>query len=162
MNLVITSCANNDGTSRSGDLCTLLGTNLAGITAIRQGSNGGRTGSGGTLNTNNTGIGYYSLSTSGQNIVSITSTTGGYTGDYAIVAIRSNGTQGANSDKGTVVYLDFTIYSDTRTDGTPGGPGGATGGYFNDSVNITLNHRIDIVYPESTNLTNSWGTVTIS
>jgi hypothetical protein len=30
-----------------------------------------------------------------------------------------------------------------------------------DSINVTIRYRIDTVYPESTNLTNSWGTVTI-
>ena len=162
LNLVITSCANNDGTSRSSDLCTLLATNLASISAIRQATNGGRGGSGGTVNTNNTALGYYSLTTSGQTISQITSTTGGYTGDQITVYIRSNGTQGSYSDKGSVVYLDFTIYSAARTNGTPGGPGGAAGGFFNETVNITLNHRVDVVYPESTNLSNSWGTVTVS
>ena len=162
LNLVITSCTNNDGTSRSGDLCTLLATNLASISTIRQATNGGRGGSGGTVNTNNTALGYYSLTTSGQTISQITSTTGGYTGDQITVYIRSNGTQGSYSDNGSVVYLDFTIYSAARTNGTPGGPGGAAGGFFNETVNITLNHRVDVVYPESTNLSNSWGTVTVS
>lgn len=163
LNFVSISASANDGTARSSDWTNLLQNNFNGITAIRQASNGGRTGSGGTLNTNATSLGYYNSTTTDQILVSITSTGGGYTGDYMTVGYRTNGTQGSNSDKGSIIYLDFTVYSAARTDGTPGGPGGAAGGYFNDSLNVTWNHRVDVVYPETTNLaTASWGTVTIS
>ena len=168
LNLVTISVVNNDGTSRSGDWVTVIGTEFSGISAIRQGSNGGRSGSGGTVNTNNTALGYYSLTTSAQTISQITSTTSGYTGDYIICGIRSSGTSGANGDKGNVVYLDFTVYSAARAAlPTPGGSATnpsltVTNTSVNDSINVTWNHRIDIVYPETTNLTNTWGTVTIS
>ena len=33
---------------------------------------------------------------------------------------------------------------------------------FNESIGVTWNHRIDVVFPETTYLTNSWGTVTIT
>ena len=33
---------------------------------------------------------------------------------------------------------------------------------FNESVNVTVTHRVDIIPPESTYLTNSWGTPTIA
>ena len=161
LNLVFTGTTNGDGTSRSGDLVTLISTNLVSVNNFRQGSNGTRTGTGGTA-TSTYASGYYGLTTSAQPIVKITSATASYTTDYVQVAVSSNGTQGANGDKGSVVTFTITIYSDTRTDGTPGGPGGAAGGYFNDSINITPSHRIDVVYPETTNLTNSWGTVTIA
>lgn len=162
LNLILNGATSVDGTSRSGDLVTLLNTNLGTIPAFRQGSNGGRSGSGGTLNTNNTGLGYWGMTTSAQTLVQITSTTSGYTGDYVIVAANTNGTQGANGDVGSVITFTITIYSAARTDGTPGGPGGAAGGFFNDSVNINFGHRIDVVYPESTYLSNTWGTVTIA
>ena len=169
LNFVTTTVTNGDSTSRSGDWVTLLGTNLANITAIRQATNGGRSGTGGTANTNNTALGYWSLTTSGQTISKVTSTTGSYTADYVQVNIRSNGVQGANADVGTVVYLDFTVYSDTRpalpTPPAQSGPAGVAptvNSSVNDSINVTWNHRIDVVYPETTNLTSSWGTVTIT
>jgi len=150
-NFVTTGTTNGAGNNRSGDITTLVGTYLANINNIRQASNGGRTGTGGTLNTNNTGLGYYNLTTSDQTIVQITSTTYPYNGDYVIVAIKSNGAQGSNSDKGSVITLDFTVYSNATKD--------ASG---SKTLNVTWSHRIDTVVPETTNLTNSWGTITIA
>jgi hypothetical protein len=152
INFVTISATANDGSGRSSDLATLVGTYLGSINAIRATSNGGRTGSGGTVNTNNTGLGYYSSTTGAQNIAYINSTGYTYTGDYVTVAIRTNGTQGSNADNGSVVYLDAYLYS-----------GGRTGGeLWNQTLNVTWNHRIDIVYPESTNLSSSWGTPVVS
>jgi hypothetical protein len=167
LNFVTTSASDASGTSRGSDLVTLISTNLGSISAIRQGSNSGRSGSGGTLNTNATTLGYYGLTTSDQTLVQITSTTSPYTSDYVKVAIRSNGTQGSYSDHGSVIYLDFTVYSNTRTAlPTPswGGVGTAptVNTSVNDALNTTWNHRIDVVYPETTYLSNTWGTVTIS
>jgi hypothetical protein len=150
LNLVTISATNGDSTARSGDWVTLIGTNLVNISAIQSLTNGGRSGTGGTLNTNNTSLGYFNSTTSAQTITQVTSTTATYTGDYVIVAIRTNGKQGANYDNGTILYLDFTVYS------------AAKAASFNESINVTWNHRIDIVYPETTYLTNSWGTPTIT
>ena len=169
LNLVTISATNGDSTTRSGDWVTMIGTEFSGISAIRQGTNGGRTGTGGTLNTNNTALGYYGLLTTAQTVVSITSTTAGYTGDYITCGIRSSGLSGSYGDKGNVVYLDFTVYSGARTAlPTPPGYQGPAGTppvvntSVNDSINVTWNHRIDVVPPESTNLTNRWGAVTIT
>lgn len=151
INFVISSATNNDATSRSGDLVTLAATNLASVLAFRQGSAGARTGTGGTVNTSTTNIGYYQLTTSNQTLSKITSTTASYTSDYIQLDVKSNGTQGSNSDKGTVVTFVLTLYSDTRT-GTP----------FNQSINVTVNNRLDIVYPETTNLSNTWGSITVA
>jgi hypothetical protein len=150
LNFVTTTATNGDATSRSADWVTLIGTNLGSISAIAQATNGGRSGTGGTANTNNTALGYYGLTTTTTPIQKITSTTSAYTGDYIQVALRSNGTQGSNGDVGSIVYLDFTVYSASKSLN------------FNESMNVTWNHRIDVVPPESTNLTNTWGTVTIS
>jgi hypothetical protein len=168
LNFVISSVTNNDATTRSGDMVTLLATNLGGVSAFRAASNGGRTGTGGTVNTAATSIGYYGLTTSNQVLSQITSATAGYTGDYVYLGAQSNGTIGSNGDKGTVVTFTLYMYSAARAAlPTPpaAGPGGTpptNNTSVNDSINITVNHRVDIVYPESTNLTNSWGTVTIA
>jgi len=177
INFVITSVSNGDGTSRSGDLVTLIGTNFGSFTTFRAHTNAGRQGSGGTVNTNTTNVGYYEMTTSPQTLSQITSTNSTYSGDYCTLQVSSNGTQGLNQDRGSVLYFTFTYVSATRADGdyTTSNPQGSqgsqkeTGGvnysnywYFNDSTNITINHRVDIVYPETTNLSNTWGTVTIS
>lgn len=150
INFVTISATNGDSTGRSGDWVTLIGTNLGSISAIRRLTNGGRSGSGGTLNTNNTALGYWNTTTTAQTITQITSTTATYTGDYIIAAIRHSATVGPNGDNGTTVYLDFTVFSDAKALS------------FNESINVTWNHRIDVVFPETTYLTNSWGAVTIT
>jgi hypothetical protein len=168
LNFIVSSAANNDSTNRSGDLVTLAATNLAGYTAFRAASGGGRTGTGATLNTNATGIGYYNLTTVNQTLVSITSTTANYTSDTAVLSVKSNGVQGANADVGTVVTFTLVLTSAAQPAAAapPGaGPGGSppvNNTSVNDSINITVNHRIDVVPPESTNLTSSWGSVTIA
>ena len=167
LNFVCGTATNNDGTTRSGDLVTLVNTNFISYPAFRAASGGGRTGTGGTANTNSTTIGYYQLTTSNQTLCQVTSATSGYTGDYILLQVLSNGAQGSNADKGTVITFTLTLYSGART-AIPAPPAAGPGGVpptnnttVNDSVNITVPNRLDIVYPETTNLTNSWGTVTL-
>jgi hypothetical protein len=38
----------------------------------------------------------------------------------------------------------------------------AASGGIDDSINIIVNHRVDVVYPSTTFLANTWGSVTIS
>jgi hypothetical protein len=121
-------------------------------------SNGQRTGTGGTLAGSGYTSGYYGTTTSAQTIAQVTSTTTSYTSDYVLLSVTSNGVQGSNADKGSVLTFTFTIYSAARTDGTPN----SSGSYFNDTVNITVPHYLQVVYPESTNLSNTWGTVTLA
>jgi hypothetical protein len=168
LNFVISSVTNNDATARSGDMVTLLATNLGGLTAFRANTNGGRTGTGGTQNTNTTSVGYYGLTTSNVVIQKVTSTTSGYTSDYVQFSVRSNGVQGANNDNGSVITINLDMFSAARPTlpaPPPAGPGGTpptTNVVVNDSINFTVNHRIDVIYPETTNLSNVWGAVTIS
>ena len=97
--------------------------------------------------------------------------------NYSGVQVQSNGTQGVYQDRGSVIQFTLTYVSGARTDGDyttsnpqsvqggPGESGGANYGnywYFNDTTNITINHQVQVVYPETTNLSNSWGTVTVS
>ena len=151
LNFVISSVTNNDGTGRSGDVVTLVGTNVGGFSAFRQGSGGGRTGSGGSVTTNSTTLGFYQATTSAQNLINVTSTTSGYSSDSAQLAVTLNAAPGSS----TVLTFTLTFTSATRS---PVGQGSM----FNDSLNVTVNNRVDVVYPETTNLTNSWGTVTIA
>jgi len=168
LNFVISSVTNNDATTRSGDMVTLLATNLGGVSAFRAASNGGRTGTSGTVNTAATSIGYYGLTTSNQVLSQITSATAGYTGDYVYLGAQSSGASGSNGDKGNVVTFTLYMYSAARA-ALPTPPAAGPGGTpptintsVNDSINVTVNHRVDIVYPETTNLSASWGTVTIA
>jgi len=169
INYVIISATNNGGTNRGADLVTLSSTNFGGYSAFKQGGSGGRTGSGGTVVTNNTGLGYYGLTTSYQTLSKITSTTSPYTGDYIQLDLVTNGTNLAGtSDKGNVLTFNLILYSAAQSSfpappANPPGTGSTTNNTTTeDGINITVNYRIDIVYPETTNLSNSWGTVTVA
>jgi hypothetical protein len=150
INFVITGVTNNDGTSRSADAVTTIATNLGGVSAFRATTMGGRTGTGGTLNSNLTAFGYYNLIASPQTTQYVTSTSATYTSDFAKVYFGSNGTNvSGHGDTGSIINI-YLNYASVHS------------GAFNNTLNITVSHRIDIVYPESTNLSNSWGTVTVS
>ena len=153
LNFVTTSVANNDGSTRSADWCTLVGSNIGNITGIAAYTNSGRSGSGGTLNTNNTGIGYWNSSTTYQTLVSVTSTGYTYTGDYALIQIKNSAANaGSNSDNGYVQYIYGYLYSAAHD----------SIHQWNQTINITWNHRIDVVYPSTTYLTNTWYSPTIT
>jgi hypothetical protein len=85
-----------------------------------------------------------------------------------MLQVQSNGTQGTNGDKGTVITFTLTLYSAAQSTypappANPPGTGTTTNNTTTeDAINITVNNRLDVVYPESSNLTNTWGTVTIA
>ena len=150
LNFVIISVANNDGTTRSASLVTLAATNFASKRLGAQDCTA-ETGTGGTVTTDlTTNAGYYTLTTSNVTKTAITSTTTTYTSDTLVFSAKSNGVQGSNADAGSVVTLSMDLTSATQTGG------------FNDSIDITVNHRVDIIYPSSTFLADTWGTVTIA
>jgi hypothetical protein len=150
INWEITSATNNNGTTRSASTATLFATNLAGGT-IKAIDGDGSTGTGGTRNTDRTDIGYWDLTAADVEVADINSGTAGYTTDVVRVDLRSNGTQGSNGDVGSTVTIEFFISSAARALN------------FNAVLDVTVNHRVNIVYPSSTYLaTSSWGTPTVS
>lgn len=147
------SAVNNGGANSRSEAATNLIGYLGGIALFAANTTGGRTGSGGTLGTNTTASGYYQLTTSNVNFVTMTSTTSNYTTDTGNISVKTNGTQGSNNDNGT--QLEFwTNISSTS--------GGNSGGSFDDSLNITPTVTVDISYPEVTNLSNTWGAITVT
>jgi hypothetical protein len=168
LNFVMGTATNPGGTSRGADLIGLINTNFISATGFKAVTNGQKTGSGGTLSGGGYTSGYYSLTTSDQTIAKVTSTTSGYSTDYVQLNVKSNGAQGSNADKGTVITFTFTIYSDARATipappANPPGSGTRTvNTIVNDQIDIITPHRIDIIVPESTYLSNSWGSVTVA
>jgi hypothetical protein len=140
LNFVVSGVTNGDASARSGAIVTLVGTNFGSVTAFRRATNGGRTGTGGTLNTNNTAFGYANLTASNQNFVVVTGTTAAYTSDTVSLGA---------SVSGNVVTLSLVVVSAAQQG-------------INDSLNVTINHRVDVTPPETTYLANSWGTVTVA
>lgn len=149
---VVLTASNNNGTSRSGDVVTLFQTN-AGSFTVKNANCTPRTGAGGTLNSSSSTLGYWALTTSNQTMLDLNSASATY--EYQStkleIKLKSNGKQGSNYDNGTIVTFDFTL-SDTAQ----------TNSNFNDAVNVTATVRIDVVYPETTYLSDSWGSVTIA
>jgi len=152
INVVVNTPTASNGTSHTADFVTLWGTNLTGI--VIKATATSYSGSGGTVNTNNTALGYWNMSTSAQVVAKVTSTNATYVydSDYVYIAVNTNGLQGSNSDNGTTITVTFYTYV-----ATVGG-----NSHFDNTVGFTHNAQINVVYPETTYLANSWGTVTIS
>jgi hypothetical protein len=168
--LVLTfSCTNTLGNSKGADWATLLNTKMASI--VIGATTNGRTGTGGTASATNTALGYWSCTTSNQSMITLTSASG--TADYSsnsiAIGLKSNGTQGTNGDVGSVITftIDLTdAAADTNTAppaipvySPPGTP--PVQGNFNDQLNLSITTNITVRPPETTSLSNSWGTVTI-
>lgn len=151
LSVVLTATSNN-GTGRSADIVTMLQTNT-GTFLVKNANCTPRTGTGGTVNSSSSTLGYWALTTSNQTMLDLNSANAAY--EYQStklqIKLKTNGVQGSNSDNGTIITFDFTL-SDTAQ----------TNSNFNDVVNVTATVRVDVVYPETTYLSNSWGTVTIA
>ena len=150
INLVNVGATTKDSSGRSADMAFMINAELGSVNGIKALTNGGRSGTGGTVNTANTAVGYYHLTTANTAIMmaNVTTANTSYTGDFISCALRSSGTAGSHFDNGATVYLDLRVVSNART--------------YSNTANISWQHRIDVVYPETTNLTNVWGTVTVS
>jgi len=140
INWVFTGGTNTGATARGLDVLNVFQTYHGGGN-IRHVVGTGVTGSGGTVTTNNTTLGYYNLTTSPQLVANVTSTTSAYTTDWGNVSLFTNGTQGTNGDNGSVITLALGYYSPAHSG-------------FNDSINVSLGIRIDVVFPETTYLTS--------
>jgi hypothetical protein len=107
-----------------------------------------KVGGGGNAPTIGTNSGYYAMTTANANVFYQTASTGpsGYLSTNINIFIKSNGTQGSNSDAGSVI----TIY--TVWDEIPNGLVVSTGS----AVTVTAQA------PEVTNLGNTWGTITLA
>lgn len=154
LKLNLSGSQNSSTTARTNQLISLLGY-AGGIATFGANTNGGRTGTGATVVTNNTAIGYHTATyNSNVTLVDITSTTANYTSDKIYIYVNCNGTQGSNNDKG--LNVDFW----TQIQSFSGGDNGTYS--FNDSFGVNVIRTIDVSYPETNNLTNSWGSITVS
>lgn len=144
INLLLNNLASNVGTvvfsAPSSGTITVSGTSYSGVTKIGGGGNAP------TMPANNTG--YYGMSTSNTTVFTQTASTGpsGYLGTFIRYIVKTNGVQGSNSDNGTVITV-YTIWDEI--------PDGLVAS-ANSAVTMTVQ------YPETTNLGNSWGAVTLA
>lgn len=143
----VVSATESAGTTRSQSIRDLVN-NMGGISAFRNTTNSGRTGSGGTIATNNTNFGYRNLTATAQVVVQ-TSDDAPYASDFTYIACFTNVADTTNGATGASVV--FRVYYNTAAEDA-----------FLNAVNVTISTRADIVYPETTYLTNVWGTPTIT
>ena len=149
LQLTYNSSTNTGGTARGSSLITLAQTNFSykNMFAIAFDSRGG---SGGTVVTDTTTLGYYGQTTSDVARLRINSTSY-YTGDWFEMRVRTNGTAGSYGANGNIVYITPFLNSATTGSTQPA-----------DSLNVNIVFVVNAYYPATTHLTNSWGTVTIS
>jgi hypothetical protein len=117
---------------------TVAGTSYSGFIKI---------GGSGTPSPYATNTGYYALTTSNANVfLQTTGTPAGYTTSYINVLVKSNGTQGSNGDAGSVITIT-TVWDEI--------PNGLT---------VTAGSAVTLTAqaPETTNIANTWGAVTLS
>jgi hypothetical protein len=141
-NTLFNGLASNVGTivmsSPTSGTITIASTSYNGITKI---------GGGGSAPTISTNSGYFAMTTSNANV--FTQLAGGataYLNSFIRVVAKSNGTVGSNGDVGNVITL-YTIW-DEVPDGLTVGSGST----------VTLTAQA----PETTNLANTWGTISLS
>lgn len=143
INAMFNSMASAAGTvvisSPSSGNVTIAGTTYNGITKI---------GGSGTASTVGTNVGYYALTTSDQQIFQQASSSApsGYTSSVINVKLRSNGTQGTNSDRGSVLTIT------TLWDEIPNGL----------LVSSGTTTTVTVRYPSTSYLSNSWGSVLVT
>jgi hypothetical protein len=143
INLLFNNLASNVGTvvlsAPSSGTASIVGVTYNGITKV---------GGGGNSPTISQNSGYYGLTTSNTTVFTQTASTGpsGYLSSFIRFIARTNGTQGANGDNGTVVTI-HTIW-DEIPDGLVVGSGSTT--------------TLTVVPPETTNIANTWGTITLT
>ena len=142
------STVNSADTGSESSFARLV-TGLGGV-GFKNTANGGRTGTGITLNTNNTALGYRTnVLNTPATIVQVTDTTASYTASTGYLQVYTSSADTTNGSVGLNVVFR-TVYS--IADKT-----------WDDSMSLTYRMAVDIVYPESTYLTtNAWGTPTVS
>ena len=149
----ITGYTNTGGTTRGLALGNLALDGFGGKT-ISGGNASARYGAAAVTVTTDltTNSGYYKQTSSQLTMTQLDGSAYGaqYSGDQLLFKANTNGTQGSNGDAGTTLKAEVTLTT------------GAQSPAFNDSVNLTVNYRMDVAYPDTTFLANTWGSVTIA
>lgn len=143
INLLLNNLASNVGTvvlsAMSSGTATIGGTSYNGVTRI---------GGGGNAPTIATNSGYYAWSTSNANVYYQTASTGpsGYLSTNINIFAKTNGTVGSNGDVGNVITIT-TVWDEI--------PNGLTVS----SGSVTT---LTVRPPETTNIANTWGTISLA
>jgi hypothetical protein len=144
----VVSAVDNAGTSRSQSVRDLVN-NMGGIATFGGYTNGGRSGSGGTISVNNTSWGYWTNAYNSATTVVEATDVAPYGSDYTRIQCFASDNTTTNGANGLALVFRVVLYS-------------AGDDPWDNAINLTVTTRVDVVYPETTNLSNTWGTPTIS
>jgi len=122
---------------------------VGGLSAFRNTTNGGRSGTGGTIVTNDTAFGYRNLTTIPGQIIVDNDVAGTYATHNVILKAFCNTPD--TTDGSISASVVFRVSATAPADDAFGG-----------TLGIDLSVRADIVFPSTTHLTNVWGTPTIT
>lgn len=143
INLLLNQLCTNIGTvvlsSVTSGTASIAGTSYNGVTKV---------GGGGNAPTISTNSGYYAWTTGNTTVFTQTASTGpsGYLATNISIFVKTNGVVGSNGDHGNVITI-YTLW-DEIPDGLAVGAGSTT--------------TITVRPPETTNIANTWGTITLT
>lgn len=154
LRIELSGFVNNNGTLRSASMGNLI-TPILGFGALGAVSTTNFTTQAtppGT-NTSNLTCGYYTLpGNKAAQTQYFRRTSGGYySGDYVSFFANVSGAAGSNQDQGTEVALITTLFSSTTGSTQPP-----------DSLNYSITATPRTIYPPTTYLSNTWGSVTMT
>jgi hypothetical protein len=140
LNALASACGTIVLSAPTSGTITIASTSYNGVTKI---------GGSGTVNTIATNSGYYGLSTSNVLVFRqlVDSAPVGYTNTNININVKTNGTVGTNGDVGNVINI-YCSWAELDSTGLTASAGSNT--------------ILTVAYPETTNLSNSWGTVTLA
>jgi hypothetical protein len=97
-----------------------------------------------------TNYGYYGQTSSNTRVARIDGSSYGaaYSSQYATVDTKVTGTAGSNGGKGEVITMSMEAFAPAQSPA------------IGDSINITVAHYLEVHYPDTTYLANTWGSVT--
>lgn len=145
----VTSTVNTGGTTRGAALLDVID-NCTGKTMSAIAFNAITTPAPFTENTDLTTLGYYGQTTANVEVYKNTGSASGaaYAAQFARVLTKVTGTAGSNGGKGEVITFSIESQSPAQSPA------------FDDSINVTVNHRLQVIFPSTTYLANTWGGVT--
>jgi len=152
LNLQYQSFTNNLANDRGTSIGTLVQTNFASKN-MRANQFDARTGTGGILLTDTTtgAAGYYGITSTPTTKFRVDSGGAVYTGDYFLVDFYNSGASGSNGGNGDKVEINAVVFSSTVGSIDP-----------SDLLDVNFTLRLTVVEPETDDIVNSWGTVTVT
>jgi len=145
----VTSTTNTGGTTRGAALLDVID-NCTGKTMSAITFNAITTPAPFTENTDLTTYGYYGQTSANLEVYKNTGSDSGsaYNAQFARVLTKVTGTAGSNGGVGEIITFSIESQSPAQSPA------------FDDNIDVTVNHRLQVVYPSTTYLANTWGSVT--